>query len=488
MVGEMPTPHLAAFDPFTGPPQMHGARRVGVRPGTHLIHPLAVTGERPLRFEVVGLPDGLTVDGDGIVRGTAPAQPGDHELTVTASNALASISESVTLCVGDTLALTPPMGWNSWNVYGSAVSAEVVLAVAQAMVDTGMRDLGYSYINIDDFWHAAGRAADGRPLANPKTFPGGMAPVAERVHELGLKLGIYSDAAELTCGGCYGSLGHEQVDAEAYAEWGVDLLKYDYCHAPVGRDAAIQRYGAMGRALAGADRSIVFSVCEWGLRQPWRWAADLGGSYWRTTRDIFDSYSWLPLGVRGLAARNVKLNRFARPGHWNDPDMLLVGNRGRGKSTGELRLPKGPRPKVWSFRGITDVQAHSHMTLWSMMAAPLLTSHDLASTGEFDRRLLTNPEILAINQDELGVQARKVSPRFRAWVLAKPLVDGSMAVSITNMGRRSRRVRVPLSQVGWHGTAQVRDVWRMQDVGRLDRLDVELGPFASVAYVCRRTG
>jgi alpha-galactosidase len=265
--------------------------------------------------------------------------------------------------------------------------------------------------------------------------------VAERVHELGLKLGIYSDAAELTCGGCYGSLGHEQVDAEAYAEWGVDLLKYDYCHAPVGRDAAIQRYGAMGRALAGADRSIVFSVCEWGLRQPWRWAADLGGSYWRTTRDIFDSYSWLPLGVRGLAARNVKLNRFARPGHWNDPDMLLVGNRGRGKSTGELRLPKGPRPKVWSFRGITDVQAHSHMTLWSMMAAPLLTSHDLASTGEFDRRLLTNPEILAINQDELGVQARKVSPRFRPWVLAKPLVDGSMAVSITNMGRRSRRVQ-----------------------------------------------
>ena len=488
MVGRMPSPDIASFDPFAGPPRLQGARRVGVRPGTELIHPLAVTGERPLRFEVVGLPGGLTVDGDGIVRGTAPAQPGDHELTMAASNELGSIAESVTLCVGDTLALTPPMGWNSWNVYGSAVSAEVVLAVAQAMVDTGMRDLGYSYINIDDFWHAAGRAADGRPLANPKTFPGGMAPVAERVHELGLKLGIYSDAAELTCGGCYGSLGHEQVDAEAYAEWGVDLLKYDYCHAPVGRDAAIQRYGAMGRALAGADRSIVFSVCEWGLRQPWRWAADLGGSYWRTTPDIFDSYSWLPLGVRGLAARNVKLNRFARPGHWNDPDMLLVGNRGRGKSTGELRLPKGPRPKVWSFRGITDVQAHSHMTLWSMMAAPLLTSHDLASTGEFDRRLLTNPEILAINQDELGVQARKVSPRFRPWVLAKPLVDGSMAVSITNMGRRSRRVRVPLSQVGWHGTAQVRDVWRMQDVGRLDRLDVELGPFASVAYVCRRTG
>ncbi len=233
------------------------------------------------------------------------------------------------------------------------------------------------------------------------------------MHGLGLKLGIYSDAAPLTCGGCYGGLGYEQLDAQTYASWGDDLLKYDYCHAPVSRATAIERYGTMSRALAASGRSIVFSVCEWGWRRPWRWAPGLGGSYWRTTPDIFDSYSWSPFGVRGIARRNIGLDAFAGPGHWNDPDMLLVGNRGQGHTTNSLRTP-GHR-KVWHFRGINDTQVRTHMTLWAMMAAPLLASHDLTDSTDFDRAMLMNPEILAINQDPRSRPQARVIPRAGCW-------------------------------------------------------------------------
>lgn len=479
-------PVAASFDPFGGAPRLHGARRVGVRPGTELIHPLAVTGARPLTWQVDGLPAGVSVDADGILRGQAPAAAGTVPLRVRVSNAQGAIDETVELCVGDLLALTPPMGWNSWNLYGTTVTAEVVVRVAEAMVATGMRDLGYQFVNIDDHWHAGARGKGGVPVANPKTFPDGIAPVAARVHELGLKLGIYSDAAELTCGGCFGGLGFEEVDAQAYASWGVDLLKYDYCHAPRHRADAIERYGKMSRALAATDRSIVFSVCEWGLRKPWLWAPKLGAAYWRTTPDIFDSYNWGVTGVRGIAWRNERLHLHARPGHWNDPDMLLVGNRGQGDSTGYLRLPNSKR-KVWRFRGISDAQVHSHVTLWAMMAAPLLASHDLAASTELDLALLLNPEILAIDQDPLGVQGHRISSPPGTWTMVKPLVDGAVAVSLTNMTRAPRSLTVPLTVVGLPGSAQVTDAWALQDVGERTSLSARLGPYESVAYICRPT-
>ena len=248
---------VGSFDPFAGAPRLHGARRVGCRPGTELIHPIAVTGARPLRWNVDGLPDGLAVDGDGIIRGVAPPEPGTATVRVRVENGEGAIDETIELCFGDTLALTPPMGWNSWNVYGKEVTAEVVMRMGDAMVASGMRDLGYEYINIDDHWHAAERGPDGRPQANPVTFPDGIAAVADHLHALGLKLGIYSDAAQLTCGGCFGGYGYEQVDAATYAEWGVDLLKYDYCYAPVKRSAATDRYGAMSQgdcSLRSIDR------------------------------------------------------------------------------------------------------------------------------------------------------------------------------------------------------------------------------------------
>lgn len=453
-----PTPDIARFDPFSGMPCIHGPTRMGVRPGTEFLHRLAVTGTRPLVTTVEGLPDGLSVDSDGVLRGTAPGAAGMYTLHVHVTNDLGATTGVIELVVGDTLALTPPMGWNSWNVHADTVDAAVVVAAAQALVDTGMADMGYGYVNIDDHWHASARAKDGRPRANPDTFPDGIEGVAEQVHALGLKLGIYSDAAHLTCGGCYGGYGYEDIDARTYASWGVDLLKYDYCYAPSGGAEARRRYRMMAEALERSGRSILFSVCEWGFRKPWQWAADLGASMWRTTPDIFDDFGWTPLGVRFIARRNLKLGHYAGPGHWNDPDMLVVGNRGGGLATGVVRLPNQmPRPfagrRVWSFRGLNDTEAHTHMSLWAMMAAPLLASHDLAASSEFDLALLTNPEVLAIDQDPLGVQGRPVASPPGIWQIVKPLVDGGFAVSVTNVTPIRRRVTVGIEELA--GTAQL---------------------------------
>lgn len=480
----MVNPPPVTFDPFAGPPRLNGARRVGYRPGTEVIHPIAVTGQRPLRWHVNGLPHGLSVDDQGIIRGMSPASPGTIPITVRVSNELGEINETVELCIGDTLAFTPPMGWNSWNVYGPDVTAAIVMAMADAMVTSGMRDMGYSYINIDDHWHAEGRAPDRRPRANPETFPDGIKAVADYVHSLGLKLGIYSDAAPLTCGGCFGGLDHEDIDAQTYAEWGIDLLKYDYCHAPVQRSVAVARYRTMSDALAASGRSIVFSVCEWGLRRPWRWAPGIGASYWRTTPDIFDSFSWGPYGVRGLAWHNMRLDAFAGPGHWNDPDMLLVGNRGKGRSTGVMRTPKKHRP-FWRFRGISDTQVQTHMTLWAMMASPLLASHDLTASTEFDQAMLLNPEILAINQDPLGVQAHKHRARPGLWMLVKPLRGGAHAVSASNVSRIARNVTLRFSDLGISPQAHVTNAWAMTDLGHHDTLQLRLAPFESAVFICR---
>lgn len=477
---------VIAFDPLAGPPRINGARRVGIRPGTELIHPIAVTGERPLRFEVDGLPEGITVDAEGILRGTAPADDGEHELSVRVSNARGSATATIRLCVGGTLALTPPMGWNSWNVYGAKVTAEVIVAIAEEMVSNGMRDLGYQYVNIDDFWHASSRAPDGTPVANPETFPDGIAPVADALHRLGLKLGIYSDAAHLTCGKCFGGHQYERVDADAYAEWGVDLLKYDYCFAPKDQASAIERYDAMSQALRATNRSIVLSACECGGRKPWTWAAGIGASCWRTTFDIFDSFSWMWFGVRGIARRNLRLADYAGPGAWNDPDMLLIGNRGRGGVTS--RLPTGPSGKHHvKLRGLDDAQALSHMTLWAMMAAPLLASHDLATSSDLDTALLTNPEVLAVNQDELGRQARKVRSSPGVWQLVKPLADGGVALSFTNLTRLPRKVGADLSAVidaGARGDLEVIDAWSGEALDT-PKVKTRLGAHESAMYVAR---
>lgn len=310
---------------------------------------------------------------------------------------------------------TPALGWNSWNTFDCDVSEDLIKAMADAMVESGMKDAGYEYINIDDCWHGE-RDAQGNIQVNKERFPSGMKALADYVHAKGLKLGIYSDAGATTCAGYPGSRGYEYQDARTYAEWGIDYLKYDWCDTenlnPQGA------YTTMRDALRKAGRPILFSICEWGDNQPWEWAEDVGHS-WRISGDIYPCWncqyswgSWSSWGVlKILDMRDeLRLRQYAGPGHWNDYDMMEVGN------------------------GMTEAEDRSHFSLWAMLNSPLIAGNDLRNMTETTREILTNKDIIALNQDPLGVQAMKYIHSGDLMVFAKPLADGEWAFLFLNRG------------------------------------------------------
>ena len=377
---------------YEGVPVFHGANLVGNYPNSDFIFAIPCTGQRPLQFSCTNLPAGLQLDKTtGIITGKT-GEVGDLILEISATNSLGAATENLKIIVGEKLCLTPPMGWNSWNVFTKDIDEKMLMQMADAMVQTGMRDVGYQYINIDDYWHDTIRNPDGSPRPDPAKFPHGMKYLADYVHSKGLKLGIYSCAGKMTCGKCFGGYEHEVIDAQTYAQWGIDLLKYDYCFAPWGTGAAVKRYSAMGNALKKSDHSIVFSICEWGLRKPWKWAAQVQGSYYRTTPDIFDTWDggnlW-QMSLMTIVKRNAKLASYAGPGHWNDPDMLLVGNHGDGKATSA----------GGKYKGLSQEQYKSHFALWCLMKAPLLASCDLRTISKEDLEILTNTKMIDINQN-----------------------------------------------------------------------------------------
>lgn len=309
------------------------------------------------------------------------------------------------------LADTPPMGWNSWNKFGCNINEQMIREMADAMVSSGLADAGYRYINLDDCWHGT-RDADGFIQCDPERFPSGIKALADYVHSKGLKLGIYSDAGYKTCAGKEGSLGHEYQDALQYARWGVDYLKYDWCNAPnINPKGA---YTLMRDALRAAGRPIVFSMCEWGSNQPWEWAENVG-HLWRATGDIgcsFTAYekseNWTPLGVLEIVEIMAPLRRYAGPGHWNDPDMLEVGN------------------------GMSFIEDRAHFTMWCMFSAPLILGNDLRSMSDQTFSILVNRNVIAIDQDPLGVQAVRHIEINGLQFWFKPLVDGAWAFCILN--------------------------------------------------------
>lgn len=399
---------------FAGPPVFHGARLVGNYPNTDFLFTIPATGERPLQYEAESLPKGLTLDKQtGFITGNVK-EAGEYNVKLTVTNKSGKATEELKIIIGDKLCLTPPMGWNSWNVFTSDVNEKLLIEMADAMASNGMRDLGYSYINIDDFWHAAERESDGRPKVDPAKFPHGMKYLSDYMHSKGLKLGIYSCAGNKTCGKCFGGYQFEEIDAKTYAEWGIDLLKYDYCFAPWGRKAAVERYTKMGTALKKSGRSIVFSICEWGIRHPWLWAEKAGGSYWRTTPDIFDTWNhgspW-QMSVMSILRRQKGLEKYAGPGHWNDPDMLLVGNHGTGKATSAKGM----------FKGLTQEEYRTHFAMWCVLNAPLLVSCDLRNISKEDFEIITDTTLIAINQNELGQQAKFIKSKRGVWEYEKKL-------------------------------------------------------------------
>jgi len=338
------------------------------------------------------------------------------------------------------LARTPPMGWNSWNHFGCNVSEQLIKETADAIVASGMRDAGYRYVVIDDCWEVA-RDAAGALVADSTRFPHGIKTLADYVHAKGLGFGIYTDAGTNTCQRRPGTYGHEDQDARTFAAWGVDYVKEDWCHAE-HLDAPTQ-YAKFRDALAKAGRPIVFSICEWGSNQPWEWAPQIG-NLWRTTGDIQDKWSSM-LSLLDVSSQHASV---AHPGAWNDPDMLEVGNG-----------------------GMTDDEYRAHFSLWAIMAAPLMAGNDVRAMSTATRDILTNPEVIAVDQDSLGVQGmlvREGPPALQVW--AKPLKDGARAVALLNRGDTSATVTARFDRLGIRtDSAAVRDLWTRADRGAFKR-------------------
>jgi alpha-galactosidase len=340
------------------------------------------------------------------------------------------------------LAKTPPMGWNSWNSFGESVNEQAITGVADVMVETGLREAGYTYIVIDDYWQGGRDSVTGLLYPDPEKFPSGIKALADYVHSKGLKFGIYSDAGTQTCGEMPGSYGYEAEDANLFAEWGVDYLKYDYCFCPdyvsansTYRDA-IDRYTAMGDALKSTGRPIVFSICEWGPRSPWIWGREVGGNLWRISYDVYDMWDspqneMSPIGILSSFDAAANLFRFAGPGGWNDLDMLVVGLNNTGNVKGG---------------GCTEIEYRSQMSLWCMLASPLMIGCDIRKMDEAAKAILSNRDIIQINQDPLGIPALRVikDTPVEAW---KKQLDGDrVAIALLNRDSKIRSVSANRTQ------------------------------------------
>ena len=351
----------------------------------------------------------------------------------------------------ENLALTPPMGWNSWNKFACNVSEGMIRSMADAMVKSGMKDAGYEYVNIDDCWQVS-RDANGNIVADPQRFPHGMKAVGDYIHSLGLKFGVYSDAGSKTCAGRPGGLGHEYQDALQYAAWGVDYLKYDWCNTTT-QDAKAS-YANMRAALDASGRAIVLSICEWGTAKPWLWGKEVASNLWRTTGDISDKWagqtkwpdgSCCSNGMLAIVDQQVGLQSYAGPGHWNDPDMLEVGNG-----------------------GMTDVEYRSHFSLWAILAAPLIAGNDLRDMRPEIHDILTNKDVIAVDQDLLGREGERVWKDGDQEVWAKQLRDGSRAVILLNRGSAEAEISANWENLGYPSSvsASVRDLWQHKNLGK----------------------
>ncbi len=354
----------------------------------------------------------------------------------------------------DDLALTPPMGWNSWNTFRLEINEDLVKETADLFVELGLKDAGYEFIVIDDGWQID-RDENGNIVVNAKKFPSGIKPLADYIHSKGLKFGIYSDAGYKTCGGFPGSRGYEYQDARQYAAWDVDYLKYDWCHT--GGQSAPDSYALMKDALVKAGRPIVFSICEWGFNKPWEWGAEVGGNLWRTTFDIRPCWDCGQKGhMKGREIENFlgftkildlqeNLETYSGPGHWNDPDMLEVGN-------GDL----------------TYEENKAHFSLWCILAAPLMLGNDIRDMSDEVLDIITNKEAIAVNQDKLGRQGKKVRDDGDFEVWARELYDGSKAVVMFNRSEAANEMTFSWSEIAMPQGLKftVRDLWKHEDMGK----------------------
>ncbi len=455
----LPAPQIPIVPPRYVPippsplPAIHGARITGATPGRPFLFLIPATGTAPLTYAAKNLPTGLKLDTlTGILSGSL-AKAGETVVEVSVKNALGMAKRDLTIVGGEhKLALTPPMGWNSWNCWAGAVDDSKVRASTDAMLTSTLAAHGFQYINIDDTWEGK-RDENGEILTNTK-FPD-MKALADYVHSKGLKLGIYSSPGPKTCAGFEASFKHEDQDAKTYARWGIDYLKHDWCsYTEVatgdGLDRLQKPYHWMRDALDKSDRDIVYSLCQYGMGDVWKWGTDVGGNCWRTTGDINDSWN----SLHGIYASQNGHEKFAGPGHWNDPDMLVVGKVGWGPSLHPTHLK--PNEQLL------------HISMWSMLSSPLLIGCDMSALDKFTVDLLSNDEVLDINQDPLGKPAGRVAMTGDQEVWARPLFDGTMAVALVNSGPEETAITSQWSDLGIKGAQPVRDLWLHKNVGSFD--------------------
>ena len=459
-----PAPHLNT-------PALYGAR-----PGHPFLYRIPCTGKRPMNFSADSLPPGLTLDRTtGIIRGHSPVQPGRYSILLRARNTYGSAKQKFTLIVGERIALTPPLGWNDWYTHYDHITDNLVRKAADVMVDSGMADFGYQYVNIDDCWMMKPGSSDPDLGGPPRTDRGVIRPnrrfpdmraLTDYIHAKGLRTGIYTSPGPRTCAGFEGSYEHEAADARQFADWGFDFLKYDWCSygkvvRGTGRHYFESPYQIMGDILARLDRDIVFNLCQYGMGDVWTWGAAVGGQCWRTTSDLgLEKNSRLP-GFYSIAFTNAVHAANAGPGGWNDPDYILIGAYGDPRQMGRLQKTT-----------LTPQEQYSYMSLWTMMAAPLFFSGDMSQLDNFTLNVLCNSEVIAVDQDAFGQQARIVRNTDQEYILERVLSDGSVAVGLFNLDLQNRPLSVDWSALGLSGTYKMRDLWRQRDLGLVnDRLE-----------------
>jgi alpha-galactosidase len=470
MVGSPPEEAVVLTPKPPREPRINGARVFGVRPGHPFLFTIPATGDRPMLFGVEDLPRGLAVDSEsGQITGRL-AKAGAYVVTFTAANSLGKARRKFKIVCGDTLALTPHMGWNSWYVWESHVTDAIMRAAADAMVSSGMANHGYQYVNIDDCWAVKPgsedpslggepRDAQGKVNSNGR-FPD-MKALTAYIHAKGLKAGIYTSPGPTTCGGHVGAFEHEELDVQRFAQWGFDFLKYDWCsYGEKAKDnsvAELQKpYRLVGQILRRQDRDIVLNLCQYGMGKVWTWGKEMGGQSWRTAGDLGGSFEGIPVALFrdgfDVYAKN-ELHKFGGPGGWNDPDYLLLGYLSNWKGQ------TAPTP-------LTPNEPYSHVSLWSLVAAPLIFSGDIARLDDFTLGLLCNDEVIAVDQDPLGKPGRRISLDDTVEVWARDLEDGAKAVGLFNRGEMAATVTVKWADLGIEGNQTVRDLWRQKDLGQ----------------------
>ena len=484
------------------PPRINGPKIYGIRPGKKIIYRIPCQGERPLQFSVENLPEGMALDAEvGILSGIVPEEKGKYEMVITAKNDHGSIDREFTIVVGDKMALTPPTGWNHWGGHVITVSDKIVRTAVDVFMEEGLADVGFQYIGIDDCWMkfskemyenrpeyvvkkhkgydfkslgAVGpiRDEEGNIRTNDK-FPD-MKALTDYIHSKGLKAGIYSSPGPQTCQRMAGSYGHERADADQYARWGFDLLKYDLCSGGGPQKELLERvpdfeiqdfWKPMSDYLLVQDRDILFNLCQYGRKEPWTWAPSIGIQSWRIGGDLnhnVNNYFQQALRI------SVDLREYSTPGHWNDPDFMYIH---RLRDVNRMNDPSEEIP-------LTTNQRYQYVTLWSIVCAPFFFSCDIEHIDEFTIRMLANADVVNINQDELGHVAEVVRNTDEVTIMVKYLSDGSKVLAVFNRNPEKEQVfKVSWSDIGESGKLSAYDVWRQKDIGKFkDGISVKLSP------------